>query len=57
VPFHWPGANDLTSSRLDPTSRMPEFKACAVAVTAVRAARPTPPTSARVTVPEHEEQS
>jgi assimilatory nitrate reductase catalytic subunit len=36
VPFHWPRVNDLTSPRLDPTSRMPEFKTCAVAVTAVR---------------------
>jgi assimilatory nitrate reductase catalytic subunit len=35
VPFHWPRVNDLTSARLDPTSRMPEFKACAVAVTPV----------------------
>ena len=35
VPFHWARVNDLTSPRLDPTSRMPEFKACAVAVTAV----------------------
>ncbi|MEJ5913942.1 molybdopterin oxidoreductase family protein [Pseudokineococcus sp. 1T1Z-3] len=33
VPFHWAGlsgANSLTDARLDPTSRMPEFKACAV---------------------------
>ncbi|HEY0815683.1 MAG TPA: molybdopterin oxidoreductase family protein [Pseudonocardia sp.] len=35
VPFHWARVNDLTSPRLDPTSRMPEFKACAVAITAV----------------------
>lgn len=35
VPFHWAGVNHLTSPRLDPTSRMPEFKACAVAITAV----------------------
>ncbi|MCO1656950.1 molybdopterin oxidoreductase family protein [Pseudonocardia humida] len=63
LPFHWPGANDLTSPRLDPTSRMPEFKACAVAVAAVRPPRaPTPNStvsvsvSATVTVPEHEEQ-
>jgi assimilatory nitrate reductase catalytic subunit len=46
VPFHWARVNDLTSDRLDPTSRMPEFKACAVAVTAVRT---------RVPVPSHEE--
>ncbi len=33
VPFHWGGAqsiNRLTSAALDPTSRMPEFKVCAV---------------------------
>jgi len=33
VPFHWAGAqrvNLLTNPALDPTSRMPEFKACAV---------------------------
>jgi assimilatory nitrate reductase catalytic subunit len=35
VPFHWAGVNDLTSDALDPTSRMPEFKTCAVAVEAV----------------------
>ncbi|GAA1839340.1 molybdopterin oxidoreductase family protein [Pseudonocardia ailaonensis] len=42
VPFHWPGVNDLTSARLDPTSRMPEFKACAVAVSRVPAPLSTP---------------
>ncbi|MFF7639019.1 molybdopterin-dependent oxidoreductase [Streptomyces canus] len=33
MPFHWYGegrANTLTNPALDPTSRMPEFKACAV---------------------------
>ncbi len=35
LPFHWPRVNDLTSARLDPTSRMPEFKTCAVAVAPV----------------------
>jgi assimilatory nitrate reductase catalytic subunit len=33
VPFHWPGearANSATVDALDPVSRMPEFKACAV---------------------------
>jgi assimilatory nitrate reductase catalytic subunit len=44
VPFHWPRINDLTSPRLDPTSRMPDFKSCAVAVAAVQA---------RHTVPDH----
>ncbi|NHC12953.1 molybdopterin oxidoreductase family protein [Motilibacter deserti] len=36
VPFHWGGraaANALTNPALDPYSRMPEFKACAVALT------------------------
>ncbi|SFM69320.1 assimilatory nitrate reductase catalytic subunit [Streptomyces sp. cf124] len=38
MPFHWPGegrANTLTNPALDPTSRMPEFKTCAVRVEAV----------------------
>ena len=35
VPFHWVGANRLTSDALDPTSRMPEFKVCAVRIEAV----------------------
>ncbi|WP_243060172.1 molybdopterin oxidoreductase family protein [Nocardioides sp. SR21] len=34
VPFHWVGANRLTNDALDPSSRMPEFKVCAAAVTA-----------------------
>ncbi|WP_370246991.1 molybdopterin oxidoreductase family protein [Nocardioides sp.] len=34
VPFHWVGANRLTHDALDPTSRMPEFKVCAAAVSA-----------------------
>ncbi len=42
LPFHWPGVNALTSARLDPISRMPEFKACAVAVTAASPAVPIP---------------
>ncbi|MFH8799711.1 molybdopterin-dependent oxidoreductase [Streptomyces sp. NPDC017936] len=40
MPFHWPGegrANTLTNPALDPASRMPEFKVCAVRVEAVRA--------------------
>ena len=35
VPFHWgnlQAANRLTNPALDPTSRMPEFKVCAVRV-------------------------
>ncbi|MEV0096686.1 molybdopterin oxidoreductase family protein [Streptomyces sp. NPDC050738] len=35
MPFHWPGAgraNTLTNPALDPTSKMPEFKVCAVRV-------------------------
>ncbi|MFD7154816.1 molybdopterin oxidoreductase family protein [Kribbella sp. NPDC059898] len=37
VPFHFGGAeavNELTNDALDPVSRMPEFKACAVRLTA-----------------------
>ncbi|MFF5957189.1 molybdopterin oxidoreductase family protein [Streptomyces luteogriseus] len=40
MPFHWPGegrANTLTNPALDPTSRMPEFKACAVRLETVQA--------------------
>ncbi|MEV0146123.1 MULTISPECIES: molybdopterin-dependent oxidoreductase [unclassified Nonomuraea] len=32
MPFHWEGANRLTNPALDPVSRMPEFKVCAVKV-------------------------
>ena len=35
VPFHWGGrqaANRLTNPALDPTSKMPEFKVCAVRI-------------------------
>ncbi len=32
VPFHWGEANVLTIAALDPTSRMPEFKVCAVRI-------------------------
>jgi assimilatory nitrate reductase catalytic subunit len=38
VPFHWGGEqsiNRLTSAALDPTSRMPEFKVCAVSAAPV----------------------
>lgn len=38
VPFHWGGAsaaNVLTNAALDPSSRMPAFKVCAVAVAKV----------------------
>ncbi|MEW2528137.1 molybdopterin oxidoreductase family protein [Streptomyces sp. NPDC047071] len=40
MPFHWPGegrANVLTHPALDPVSRMPEFKVCAVRLEAVEA--------------------
>jgi assimilatory nitrate reductase catalytic subunit len=49
VPFHWGGlqtANALTNPALDPISRMPEFKACAVAVSAVPADDVTEPAPA-----------
>ncbi|KZB82625.1 nitrite reductase [Amycolatopsis regifaucium] len=41
LPFHFPGegrANLLTNPALDPTSRMPEFKVCAVALAPAEAA-------------------
>lgn len=41
MPFHWPGAgraNTVTNPALDPVSRMPEFKACAVRVERVERA-------------------
>jgi assimilatory nitrate reductase catalytic subunit len=45
VPFHYGGAgavNELTNDVLDPISRMPEFKACAVEVSAEVAIREVP---------------
>jgi assimilatory nitrate reductase catalytic subunit len=33
APFHWPGTNALTNPALDRHSKMPAFKACAVAIT------------------------
>jgi assimilatory nitrate reductase catalytic subunit len=42
APFHWGGkqaANLLTMPALDPTSRMPEFKVCAVRAVAARASK------------------
>jgi assimilatory nitrate reductase catalytic subunit len=39
MPFHWGGAgsaNLVTNPALDPVSRMPEFKVCAVRLEAVR---------------------
>ncbi len=35
APFHWPGANALTNPALDPHSKMPAFKACAVAISPI----------------------
>ncbi|WP_237494236.1 molybdopterin oxidoreductase family protein [Modestobacter sp. L9-4] len=49
VPFHWGGgasANALTDPALDPTSRMPAFKVCAVALTRVG------PAAERIPAPE-----
>jgi assimilatory nitrate reductase catalytic subunit len=40
APFHWGGrqaANLLTIPALDPTSKMPEFKVCAVRASAAHA--------------------
>jgi assimilatory nitrate reductase catalytic subunit len=42
APFHWGGkqaANVLTMPALDPISRMPEFKVCAVRAVAARASK------------------
>ena len=44
MPFHWGGegsANAVTNDATDPISGMPEFKVCAVSVTAAVPA-PTP---------------
>jgi assimilatory nitrate reductase catalytic subunit len=43
MPFHWPGegrANTVTNPALDPTSRMPEFKVCAVRIESAAAGDP-----------------
>jgi assimilatory nitrate reductase catalytic subunit len=48
APFHWSGGatiNDLTNPALDPASRMPEFKTCAVAL------GPVPPAHATAAEP------
>ena len=45
MPFHWAGAgraNSLTNDALDPTSRMPEFKVCAVRVARASGEAETP---------------
>jgi assimilatory nitrate reductase catalytic subunit len=45
APFHWGGdgnANVLTNPALDPYSRMPEFKVCAVALDRADATNPDP---------------
>jgi len=44
VPFHWGGgssANTLTNAALDPVSRIPEFKICAVRAEKILGAPPT----------------
>ena len=46
VPFHFAGletVNNLTQAALDPTSRMPEFKVCAVRIIPEPAQRRAPP--------------
>jgi assimilatory nitrate reductase catalytic subunit len=35
LPFHWAGTNLVTNNALDPISKMPEFKVCAVRIEAV----------------------
>ncbi|WP_236656662.1 molybdopterin oxidoreductase family protein [Streptacidiphilus jiangxiensis] len=50
MPFHWAGtgrANTLTNPALDPTSKMPEFKVCAVRVEPL----PSGPASGRLSEP------
>ena len=45
MPFHWAGngrANLLTNPALDPHSRMPEFKTCAVRIEPCPDPNPTP---------------
>ncbi len=40
IPYHWPGeqsANQLTNRALDPISKIPEFKVCAVRVSKAKA--------------------
>nr|WP_083977243.1 molybdopterin oxidoreductase family protein [Herbidospora sakaeratensis] len=39
LPFHWEGPNRLTNPALDPVSRMPEFKVCAVNLAVVGGGR------------------
>jgi assimilatory nitrate reductase catalytic subunit len=56
APFHWSGGatvNDLTNPALDPASRMPEFKTCAVALspTGPATATDTTATTAREDTP------
>jgi len=44
IPYHWPGAsaaNQLTNPVLDPVSRIPEYKVCAVRVEVVGTAEAT----------------
>ncbi|MFZ5828317.1 MAG: formate dehydrogenase subunit alpha [Bacillota bacterium] len=51
IPYHWGealAANLLTNPELDPICRMPEFKACAAAVTPVGATTPRPGASDRI---------
>ncbi len=52
VPFHWGGkgcANLLTNAALDPVSRIPEFKACAVRIEKSRCAAKALNSSPRIT--------
>jgi assimilatory nitrate reductase catalytic subunit len=55
APFHWGGAsnvNALTDPALDPTSRMPAFKVCAVAVSRVGGPEERIPPPAPATQPQ-----
>ncbi|MDH2430153.1 molybdopterin oxidoreductase family protein [Sphaerisporangium sp. TRM90804] len=48
MPFHWEGANRLTNPALDPVSRMPEFKVCAVRLERAGGPPGAPPGEPRV---------
>ncbi|MEU5883843.1 molybdopterin oxidoreductase family protein [Spirillospora sp. NPDC047279] len=51
IPFHWAGdgrANLLTNPALDPMSRMPEFKVCAVRLEPAASAAPATPNGAKL---------
>ncbi|MHA7649353.1 molybdopterin-dependent oxidoreductase [Mycobacterium sp. ML4] len=63
APFHWNDSfgeylsiNAVTNDAVDPVSRQPEYKACAVTLTKVAGPAPTPPPHAEVPTPAPPEQ-